>query len=170
MYLHFVYLFIICTIQVKKERAKSQWEVDSILTTAAAPIQELMEKPPVVVAARKFVEETCLMTFSIGDTGSKSLEDIKSLCVASYPVLGKNYEHAYHNPGWMKMECNRTMWILPYAAVCAEHLTSAFPIGSTKKLFGLYSMWRCYQWFWIQTLPRLVDIRLCFTFYVKHLI
>ena len=93
---------------MKKERAKSQWEVDSILTTAAAPIQELMEKPP-VVAARKFVEETCLMTFSIGDTGSKSLEDIKSLCVASYPVPGKDHKHAYHNPGWMKMECNKTM-------------------------------------------------------------
>ena len=120
---------------MKKERAKSQWEVDSILTTAAAPIQELMEKPP-VVAARKFVEETCLMTFSIGDTGSKSLEDINSLCVASYPVPGKDHKQVYNNPGWMKMEGNKTMWILPYAALCAEHLTSAFPIGSTKDYLG----------------------------------
>ena len=54
---------------MKKEKAKSQWEVDSILTTAAAPIQELMKKPP-VVAARKFVEVDLLMTFAIGDTGS----------------------------------------------------------------------------------------------------
>ena len=90
-------------------------------------------KHPEVEVARKFVEETCLMTFSIGDTGSKSLEDIKSLCVASYPVPGKDHKHAYDNLGWMKMECNKTMWILPYAAVCAEHLTSALPIGSTKK-------------------------------------
>ena len=64
------------------------------------------------------------------------MEDIKSLCVASYPVPGKDHKHAYHNPGWMKMECNKTMWILPYAAVCAEHLTSALPIGSTKKYLG----------------------------------
>ena len=176
-YMHhllFAYLFIIiCTIQVKKERAKSQWEVDSILTTAAAPIQELMNQPE-VEAARKFVEVDLLMTCSIGDTQSKSLEDIKSLNVASYPVPGKNHKQVYHNLGWMKMDCNKTMWILLYAAVCAEHLTSAFPIGSTKKLFGLYSMWRCYQWFWIQTLPRVirrkVDIHLSFKLYVKHLI
>ena len=120
---------------MKKERAKSQWEVDSILTTAAAPIQELMKHPEVEVA-RKFVEETCLMTFSIGDTGSKSLEDIKSLCVASYPVPGKDHKHAYDNLGWMKMECNKTMWILLYAAVCAEQVTSALPKGSTKDYLG----------------------------------
>ena len=135
MYLHFAYLFIICTIQVKKEKAKSQWEVDSILTTAAAPIQELMKKPP-VVAARKFVEVDLLMTCSIGDTQSKSLEDIKSLNVASYPVPGKNHKQVYHNLGWMKMDCNKTMWILQYAAVCAERLTSALPIGSIKKYLG----------------------------------
>ena len=120
---------------MKKERAKSQWEVDSILTTAAAPIQELMEKPP-VVAARKFVEETCLMTFSIGDTGSKSLEDINSLCVASYPVPGKDHKQVYNNLGWMKMEGNNTMWILLNAAVCAEQVTSALPKGSTKDYLG----------------------------------
>ena len=119
---------------MKKERAKSQWEVDSILTTAAAPIQELMEKPP-VVAARKFVEVDLLMTCSIGDTQSKSLEDIKSLNVASYPVPGKNYKQVYHNLGWMKMDCNKTMWILPNAAVCAEQF-NAFPKGSTKKYLG----------------------------------
>ena len=67
------------------------------------------------------------MTFSIGDSGSKSLEDINSLCVASYPVPGKDHKQVYNNPGWMKMEGNNTMWILLYAAVCAEHLTSALP-------------------------------------------
>ena len=79
----FCVIFFFSTIQVKKDNAKSQWEDDSIITKAAAPIQELMEKPP-VVAARKFVEEGLSMTFSMGDSQSKSLEDIKSLCVASY--------------------------------------------------------------------------------------
>ena len=90
-HLLFAYLFIICTIQVKKERARSQWEDDSIITTAAAPIQELMNHPEVEVA-RKFVEEECLMTFSIGDSGSKSLQDVKSLIVTSYPVPGKDHK------------------------------------------------------------------------------
>ena len=65
-HLLFVYLFIICTIQVKEDSAKSQWEDDSIIKTrAAVPIQELMNQPE-MEAARKFVEEKCLMTFSMG--------------------------------------------------------------------------------------------------------
>ena len=120
---------------MKKDRARSQWEDDSIITKAAAPIQELMNQPE-VEAARKFVEEKCLMTFTMGDSRSKSLQDVKSLIVASYPVPRKDHEHRYNNPGWMKMKGNNTMWMLPYAAVCAEQLTSAFPIGSTKNYLG----------------------------------
>ena len=103
---------------MKKDRARSQWEDGSIITKAAAPIQELMNQPE-VEAARKLVEEVFLMTFTIGDSGSKSLQDVKSLIVASYPVPGKDHKHGYHNPGWMQMKGNNTMWILPYAAVCA---------------------------------------------------
>ena len=46
------------------------------MTKAVAPIQELIEMPP-VVAAMKFVKVDLLMTFSMGDSRSKSLEDIK---------------------------------------------------------------------------------------------
>ena len=120
---------------MKKDRARSQWEVNSIISKAAAPIQELMNQPE-VEAGRKFVEEKCLMTFSIGDSRSKSLQDVKSLIVASYPVPRKDHEHRYNNPGWMKMKGNTTMWILPNAAVCAEQFTSAFPIGSTQNYLG----------------------------------
>ena len=55
-----------------------------------------------VVAARKFVEEDFLMTFSIRDSWSKSLVDIKSSWIASYPVPGTDHEHMYNNPGWIK--------------------------------------------------------------------
>ena len=74
--------------------------------------------------------------FFNGDSQSKSLQDVKSLIVASYPVPGKDHKHGYNNPSWMKMKGNNTMWMLPYAAVCAEQLTSAFPIGSTKNYLG----------------------------------
>ena len=95
---------------MEKDHARSQWNDDSIInkTRAAVPIQELMENPP-VVAATKFVEVDLLMTFSIGDSRSKSLEDIQSLlCVASYPIPGKDHEQVYNHPGWMQMEGNNT--------------------------------------------------------------
>ena len=77
---------------MEKDHARSQWNDDSIInkTRAAVPIQESMKNPP-VVAATKFVEVDLLMTFSIGDSRSKSLEDIQSLCVASYPIPGKDH-------------------------------------------------------------------------------
>ena len=34
------------------------------------------------------------------------MEDIKSLCVALYPVPGLDHEQVHNNPGWMKMEGN----------------------------------------------------------------
>jgi hypothetical protein len=99
-----------------------------------------MEKPP-VVAARKFVEEELFMTFSMGDSQSKSLEDIKSLCVASYPVPGKDHEQVHNNPGWMKMEGNTTMWIMLNAILCMEMSTTALCSNRiNQQVFGLHSV------------------------------
>ena len=123
---------------MKKDRAKSQWEDGSIITKAAAPIQELMNQPE-VEAARKLVEEVFLMTFTIGDSGSKSLQDVKSLIVASYPVPGKDHEQVYNHPGWMQMEGNNTMWIFICCFMCrTAHKCSSKRFN--RRLFGMYSV------------------------------
>ena len=94
-----------------------------------------------MVAARKFVEEELFMTFSMGDSQSKSLEDIKSLCVTSYPVPRKDHEQVHNNPGWMKMEGNTTMWIMLNAILCMEMSTTALCSNRiNQQVFGLHSV------------------------------
>lgn len=82
-----------------------QWYVGRIQIKSAAPIQVLI-KLPVVIAARKFVEENLVLTFSMEDSQADLLED---QYVASYPVPRTDHEQVYDNPSWMLMKNNRTM-------------------------------------------------------------
>ena len=118
-------------IKVKKERVKSQWYVGRIQIKSAAPIQVLI-KLPVVIAARKFVEENLVMTFSMEDSQADLLED---QYVASYPVPRTDHEQVYDNPSWMLMKNNRTMWVLIEAVLCVEKFTTCILVGSTTSFW-----------------------------------
>ena len=78
-----------------------------------------MQLPAVIKASKGFCWERIINNdFLMGDSWADSLEDILSLCVASYPVPWEEHEQVYNNPGWMSIKCNRTMLILLGAIWC----------------------------------------------------